>query len=75
MFMIINIYKKIMIVNFLNIFLILLLSSCSEKDLDVQAITTASRDSLLRVDSLNRIDSLRKLSPSHQVDSLEFRKY
>ena len=72
MFMIINIYKKIMIVNFLNIFLIILLSSCSEKDLDVQAITTANRDSLLRVDSLNRIDSLRKLSPSHQVDSLEF---
>lgn len=61
-----------MIVNFFNFLLIFLLTSCSERDLDVKAITPINRDSLLRADSLRKIDSLRKSSRSYEIDTLEF---
>ena len=40
--------------------------------MDVKATITVNRDSILRADSLHRTDSLKKLSPSYEVDSLEF---
>lgn len=61
-----------MIINLFNIFLIFLFTSCSERELDVKATITVNRDSILRADSLHRTDSLKKLSPSYEVDSLEF---
>lgn len=61
-----------MIINSLIIFLIFLFSSCTERDLDVRATIPLNRDSLLRADSLKKSDSLKRLSPSHEIDSLEF---
>ncbi|MFZ1461467.1 MAG: hypothetical protein WAU38_11785, partial [Ignavibacteria bacterium] len=52
--------------------MIFLFTSCSERELDVKATITVNRDSILRADSLHRTDSLKKLSPSYEVDSLEF---
>lgn len=61
-----------MIINLLNIFLIFLFTSCSEREMNVKATIPLNRDSLLRVDSLRNIDSLLKTSQSYEVDSLEF---
>ena len=63
-----------MIFNLLKIFLIFVFASCTERDLDVRATipVNINRDSLKGIDSLHRIDSLNKISPSFEVDSLEF---
>lgn len=61
-----------MILNLLNLLILVFLTSCSERQTDLKAFTPVNKDSLLRIDSLNRIDSLKKLSPSFEVDALQF---
>ncbi len=46
--------------------------SCTDTELDVKATMKINMDSLLKADSLRRIDSLKKLSPSYEIDTLEF---
>lgn len=61
-----------MINKYFFLYVVFLFISCSNNELDVKASMKFQKDSISRADSLWKIDSLNSLSPSIEVDSLEF---